>query len=75
VLKYVRFRDISHLEDDKLFELLDMIENSLPATVPSKKLSSHPPILPAHHEPTSTPMTKTNGLTLQSNTISPAQTT
>ncbi len=49
-MKYVRFCDLTQVEHDKLLELIDMIEYSLPPTV-----------LPAHHEP----MTKANELTLQ----------
>jgi hypothetical protein len=49
-LKYVRFCDLTQVEHDKLFELIDMIEYSLHSLV----LSAHP-----------IPMTKANELTLQ----------
>ncbi len=65
VLKYVRFCDLTQVEHDKLFELIDMIEYSLSLTVSRTDLSLHPPVLPAHHKPTSIPMTRANELTLQ----------
>lgn len=67
-MKYVRFRDLKQLENDKLIELIDMIEHSLTSTVPAaddKKASvsiskgnkstlhTNNIILPVHHdEPT-----------------------
>jgi len=59
-LKYVRFCDLNQLENDKLFELIDMIEHSLPQTVPRTDLSLYPPVLPTQHETDSISMTKIN---------------
>jgi hypothetical protein len=59
-LKYVRFRDLKQLENDRLCELIDMIEYSLPPTVRQQDLNLHPLVLPIHHEPSSVPMTKFN---------------
>lgn len=64
-MKYIRFCDLTQVEQDKLFELIDMIEYSLSPTVSRTDLSLLPPILPAYHEPTSIPMTKLSELTLQ----------
>jgi hypothetical protein len=54
VLKYVRFRDLKQLENDKLFELIDMIEYSLSSTVSQQD----PLILPTHDESSSIQMIK-----------------
>lgn len=74
VLKYVRFRDIKKIENDKLFELMDMIESCIPPTVSNTNLSSDPSIIPAYSKPAQTPTKKTNEVTLESNNISPAHT-
>ncbi len=58
-MKYVRFRDLKQLENDKLFELIDMIEYSLPSTVSQQD----PFILPTHDESSSIQMTKFNSKT------------
>jgi hypothetical protein len=71
VLKYVRFHNLNQLENDKLFELIDMIEYSLPSTVPKTDFSLHPPLLSAHHDSPSIPMAKANELTLSSSNILP----
>jgi len=60
VLKYVRFHDLKQLENNKLFELIDMIEYSLSPTLPKPDLNLHPLILPTHHELVSIPVTKVN---------------
>jgi hypothetical protein len=59
-LKYVRFRDLKQLENDRLCELIDMIQYSLPPTVRQQDLNLHPRVLPIHHEPSSVSMTKFN---------------
>jgi hypothetical protein len=66
-LKYVRFLDLKQLENDKLFELIAAIENSLSLT----DRSLHSPVLPVHHQSPSIPMMKTNQLTLNSTNILP----
>jgi len=66
-LKYVRFLDLKQLENDKIFELIAAIENSLSLT----DLSLHPPVLPVHHQSPSIPMMKTNELPLNSTNILP----
>ncbi len=67
MLKYVRFNDLKQMESDKLFELIDMIEYSLPPTAHQQDFSLHMSVLPTHHESVSIPMTKvSNKSTLHS---------
>ncbi len=62
-LKYIRFLDLKQLESDKLFELIEAIEDSLPMNVPRTDLSLQ--------QPPSIPMTKFTELTIHSNNILP----
>jgi hypothetical protein len=73
-LKYVRFRDGKKLEEDKLLELIDAIQNALPTNVLQKNPSSCPSVPSAHNEPTSVPMTKANECTSHSSNTVPVQT-
>jgi hypothetical protein len=50
VLKYVRFRDLKQLENDRLCELIDMIEYSLPPIVCQQDLNLHRLVLPINHD-------------------------
>jgi hypothetical protein len=71
MLKYVLFRDLKQLENEKLLELMNSIEYSVPAIVPRTDFSLHPPVLPSYHESTSVPMTKDNEFTLHSSNVLP----
>ncbi len=75
MLKYVRFRDGKKLEQDKLLELMDAIQDALPKNVPQTNPSLRPSIPSAHYEPTSVPMTKVNERTLHTSNTVPVQTT
>jgi ribosomal protein L12E/L44/L45/RPP1/RPP2 len=53
-MKYVRFRNIKQLEQDKLKELIEMVEENLSGTSAKPNEDLLPPIsAPAHHEPIS----------------------
>ena len=57
MLKYVRFRNLKQLENEKLSELIDMIECSLPRCDDQNNLNGHTSLLASHHESTtSTPI-------------------
>jgi hypothetical protein len=74
MLKYIRFRDGKKLEEDKLLELIDAMQDALPTKVPQTNPSLHPSVPSAHNEPTSVPMTKANECTSHSSNTVPVQT-
>ncbi len=50
-MKYVRFRNIKQLEQEKLKELIEMIEENLSGTSAKSNEDLRPPIsAPVHHE-------------------------
>ncbi|CAF0946961.1 unnamed protein product [Adineta steineri] len=51
IMKYVRFRNVNQLEQEKLKDLVEMIEENLFGTNPKIDQGSQPPTsLPVHHE-------------------------
>jgi uncharacterized protein YfdQ (DUF2303 family) len=53
-MKYVRFRNIKQLEQEKLKDLIEMIEENLSGVSAKSNEDSLPPIsAPVHHEPIS----------------------
>ncbi len=51
MLKYVRFRDGKKMEQDKLIELMDAIQEALPTSASKANRSSHSAAPLTHHEP------------------------
>jgi hypothetical protein len=67
MLKYVRFRGEKKLEQDKLLELMDAIQDALSTNAPKTNPNSRPSGPSAHYEPTSVPMTKLEKQNIPSN--------
>ena len=72
MLKYVLFHDIKQLDGEKLLELLDMIEYSLPLSKQQEDSNLHTSVLLTHHESVSITMAEvTNKSTPLDDSTSP----